>query len=46
MLWAAIGVVDPKSSNQIMFNLDNYTSHLSHQLAFQVDFVVHNQEIH
>jgi hypothetical protein len=29
-----------------MFNLDNYASRLSHQLAFQVDVVVHNQQIH
>jgi hypothetical protein len=43
---AALGVVDPESSNQIMFNLDNYVSRLSHQLAFQVDVVVHNQQIH
>jgi hypothetical protein len=42
---AAIGVVDPESSNHIMFNLDNYTSRLSHQLAFQFDVVVHNQQI-
>jgi hypothetical protein len=46
MLLAAIGVVDPESSNHIMFNLDNYVSRLSHQLAFQVDVVVHNQQIH
>jgi hypothetical protein len=46
MLLAAIGTVDPNSSNHIMFNLDNYTSQLSHQLAFQVDVVVHNQQIH
>jgi hypothetical protein len=46
MLLAAIGVVDPESSNHIMFNLNNYMSRLSHQLAFQVDFVVHNQQIH
>jgi hypothetical protein len=42
----AIGTVDPESSNNIMFNLDNYTSRLSHQLAFQIDVVVHNQQIH
>jgi hypothetical protein len=41
-----IGIVDPQSSNHIMFNLKNYTSRLSHQLAFQVDIVVHNQQIH
>jgi hypothetical protein len=46
MLLAVIGTVDPESSNHIMFNLDNYTSRLSHQLAFQVDVVVHNQQIH
>jgi hypothetical protein len=43
---ATIGVVDPEFSNHIMFNLENYTSRLSHQLAFQVDVVVQNQQIH
>jgi hypothetical protein len=46
MLLTALGAVDPESSNQIMFNLDNYVSRLSHQLSFQVDVVVHNQQIH
>jgi hypothetical protein len=46
MLLATIGIVDHESSNHIMFNLENYVSHLSHQLAFQVDVVVHNQQIH
>jgi hypothetical protein len=45
-LLAALGIVDPESSNHILFNLDNYASRLSHQLAFQVDVVVHNQQIH
>jgi hypothetical protein len=45
-LLAIIGTVDPKSSKHIMFNLDNYASRLSHQLAIQVDVVVHNQQIH
>jgi hypothetical protein len=46
MLLDSIGVVDPESSNHIMFNLENYASRLSHQLVFQVDVVVHNQQIH
>jgi hypothetical protein len=45
-LLAALGTVDPESSNHIMFNLDNYASRLSHQLSFQVDVVVHNHQIH
>jgi hypothetical protein len=45
-LLVAIVIVDPDSSNHIMFNLDDYTSRLSHQLYFQVDAVVHNQQIH
>jgi hypothetical protein len=45
-LLATIGIFDLESSNHIMFNLDNYTSRLSHQPAFQVDVVVHNQQIH
>jgi hypothetical protein len=46
MLLAAIVIIDHESSNHIMFNLDNYTSRLSHQLSFQIDVVVHNQQIH
>jgi hypothetical protein len=45
-LLAAIGAFDPESSNHIMFNLDDYQPRLSHQLAFQIDVVVHNQQIH
>jgi hypothetical protein len=45
-LLASIGTIDLELSNNIMFNLDNYTSRLSHQLAFQIDVVVHNQQIH
>jgi hypothetical protein len=46
ILLATLWTIDPESSNHIMFNLDNYASRLSHQLAFQVDVVVHNQQIH
>jgi hypothetical protein len=46
MLLDNIGIVDLKSSNLIMFNLENYMSRLSHQLDFHVDVVVHNQKIH
>jgi hypothetical protein len=46
ILLVSLGDIDPKSSNHIMFNLDNYASRLSHQLAFQVDIVIHNQQIH
>jgi hypothetical protein len=42
----SIGAFDPDSSNNITFNLDNLKSRLSHQLAFQIDVVVHNQQIH
>jgi hypothetical protein len=45
-LLAAISAIDPESSNNITFNLDNFKSRLSHQLAFQIDVVVHNQQIH
>jgi hypothetical protein len=45
-LFLSIGSIDLESSNNITFNLDNLKSRLSHQLAFQIDFVVHNQHIH
>jgi hypothetical protein len=46
VLLAIIGVANPDSSSHIMFTLENYVPRLSHQLAFQVDVVVHNQKIH
>jgi hypothetical protein len=45
-LLAAIGAFDPESSNNLTFNLDDHQPRLSHQLAFQIDVVVHNQQIH
>jgi hypothetical protein len=46
MLLADIGTFDPESSNYITFNLDDHQLRLSHQLAFQIDVVVHNQQLH
>jgi hypothetical protein len=43
---AAIGDFDPESPNSLKFNPDDHQSRLSHQIAFQVDVVVHNQQIH
>jgi hypothetical protein len=45
-LLAAIGAFDPESSNSLTFNLDDHQPRLSHQLAFQINVVVHNQQIH
>ena len=42
-LLAAIGAFDLESSNNLMFNLDDHQPRLFHQLAFQIDVVVHNQ---
>jgi hypothetical protein len=46
MLLDSIGTFNPESSNYITFNLDDHQLRLSHQLAFQIDVVVHNQQIH
>jgi hypothetical protein len=46
MLLAAIGTFNLESSNYLTFNLDDHQPRLSHQLAFQIDVVVHNQQIH
>jgi hypothetical protein len=46
ILLDAIDTFDPNSSNYIMFNLDDHQPRLSHQLAFQIDVVVYNQQIH
>jgi hypothetical protein len=45
-LLAAIDAFDPESSKNLTFNLDDHQPRLSHQLAFQIDVVVHNQQIH
>jgi hypothetical protein len=45
-LLVTIGAFDPESSNNLTFNLDDHQPRLSHQLAFQIDVVVHNQQIH
>jgi hypothetical protein len=46
MLLDAIDTFNPDSSNNLMFNLDDHQPRLSHQLDFQIDVVVHNQQIH
>jgi hypothetical protein len=45
-LLAVIGTFDLESSNYLTFNLDDHQPRLSHQLAFQIDVIVHNQQIH
>jgi hypothetical protein len=45
-LLASIGAFDPESSNYLTFNLDDHQPRLSHHLAFQIDVVFHNQQIH
>jgi hypothetical protein len=45
-LLATIVAINPELSNNITFNLDNFKSRLSHQLAFQIYVVVHNRHIH
>jgi hypothetical protein len=45
-LLSAIDTFDHESSNNLTFNLDDHQPRLSHQLAFQIDVVVHNQQIH
>jgi hypothetical protein len=45
-LLATISAFDPESSNNLTFNLDDHQPRLSHQLAFQINVVFHNQQIH
>jgi hypothetical protein len=46
MILVSIDTFNPESSNNLTFNLDDHQPRLSHQLAFQIDVVVHNQQIH
>ena len=43
MLLFAIGVVDIQDSNLIIFDLENSTPHLPHQMAFQIPALVKNR---
>lgn len=45
-LLSTIGVVDPSTSDIIMFNLEHFTSRLSHKLAFHVNTIVCGRTIH
>jgi hypothetical protein len=46
ILLASISAFNLESSNSLTFNLDDHQPRLSHQLDFQIDVVVHNQQIH
>lgn len=45
LLLAAIGVVDAQDPNLIIFDLENSTSQLPHQTAFQIPVIVKNKPI-
>jgi len=43
---SAIGAVDIQDPNLIIFDLENSTPHLPHQMAFQIPVIVKNRPIH
>ena len=43
LLLSAIGAVDIQDSNLIIFDLENSTPHLPHQMAFQILVLVKNR---
>ena len=43
LLLSAIGSVDLQDSNLIVFDLENSTPHLPHQMAFQIPVLVKNR---
>ena len=45
-LLAALGAIEPKISNRLMFNLENFKTRLSHQLAFQINTTICRKNIH
>jgi hypothetical protein len=44
-LLSAIGGFDPNDSNMISFDLETHIPRLSHQLAFQIQFLVRDKTI-
>jgi hypothetical protein len=45
-LFSAIGAMDPKDSNLIMFHLDYFKETVSSHLAFQIQVLVGGKNIH
>ena len=45
-LLIALGALDPNKTNLIHFNVENYKSRLSHQLAFQIMTKVVGRKVH
>ena len=43
LLLSAIGAVDLQDSNLMVFNLENFTPPLPHQMAFQIPVLVKNR---
>ena len=46
LLLLAVGAVDVQDSNLIIFDLENSTPRLPHQMAFQIPVIVKNRPIH
>jgi len=46
LLLSAIGAVDTQDPNLIIFDLENSTPRLPHQMAFQIPVIVKNRPIH
>ena len=42
---SALGAVDLQDSNLMIFDLENFTPHLPHQMAFQIPIIVKNKRI-
>ena len=45
LLLLAIGAIDPQDSNLTVFDLENFTSRLPHQMAFQIPILVKNRRV-
>jgi len=45
-LLSTLGAIEPETSNHLMFNLENFKTRLSHQLAFQIHTSISGKTIH
>ena len=45
LLFSALGAVDIQDLNLMIFNLENFTTFLPHQMAFQIPVIVKNKHI-
>lgn len=45
LLLSDIGAIDPQDSNLMVFDLENFTSRLPHQMDFQIPVLIKSKQV-